>query len=129
VRTAVAAHDQGFVPAPPQTVYEVLADVGGYGGWWAGTAVDAEGRPRFAGGPAVAVSAERHRPGVGLFLRLGPPLDGTLEWYLEPFEEGTVVNSILDVHLAAGGRRLQRRLHRLRSGIRAGLVDLQGRVA
>ena len=117
------------MPAQPPAVYEVLADVAGYARWWPGTALEGDGRLHLPGATAVTVSTEGHRPGVGLFLRLGPPLDGTLEWYLEPFEEGTVVNSILDIHLAARGRSLRRRLRRLRSGIRAALVELQGRVA
>jgi hypothetical protein len=65
--------------------------------------------------------AERHRNDVGLHL-VSP--DGDLEWYLEPFDDGTIVNAFLDVE-DVPGRRGERRLHRLRGSIRAGLVGLK----
>ena len=127
----VRAHDQGFVASDPGTVYGVLAEVGAYPAWWPGVNVTSEGPDlllRLSGWPAVPVRPEAHRPGVGLFLRLGEPLDGTLEWYLEPFQEGTIVNAILSVSLRGGSGRASRRLRRLRRAIRAGLVALRGRV-
>ena len=57
-----------------------------------------------------------------MFIELGPPLNGTLEWYLEPFEEGTIVNALLDAELPGGGAR---RLRRIRAQIRRGLVGLK----
>lgn len=137
---AVTAHDQGFVAAPPREVYEVLSDVRSYPAWWPGTdaagdtdAAAGEGadtvRLRLPPAPPVIASAERHRPGVGVFIRLGPPLEGTLEWYLEPFEEGSIVNAILDLRLDGGRRRAARRLGRLRAGIRGALVALREHLA
>jgi hypothetical protein len=47
-----------------------------------------------------------------------------MEWFLEPFQEGTVVNCILDLDLAGGWRGTSRRLRRIRTAIRRGLVGL-----
>jgi hypothetical protein len=60
---------------------------------------------------------------VGLFLNLSPA-SGTLEWYLERFEEGTVINCFLDLDLHGGSSRALRRLRRIRTAVRAGLVGL-----
>lgn len=49
---------------------------------------------------------------------------GTLEWYLEPFQEGTIVNVLLDVEAGSGARRSERRLVRMRSSVRRALVGL-----
>ena len=122
------AVDQGFVSASPASVYRVLADVLSYPVWWPGVEVRSSGadmRLQMSGGPSVPASAEGHREGVGLILRLGPPLSGTLEWYLEPFEEGTVVNSILNVDLPGGPLRSARRIRRLRVGIHRGMAALR----
>ena len=51
--------------------------------------------PRLGG---TRVRLEGERPGTGMILRLaGPRLAGSLEWYLEPFKEGTIVNAILEL--------------------------------
>ena len=124
------AHDQGFVDAPPGIVYRSLSDIGAYASWWADAAGgESEGVVRIRLEPRLVTEArpERHREGVGLFLRLGPPYDGTLEWYLERFEDGTVVNVFLDVGLAGRGDG-SRRLRRIRSAIRRGLVGLKARL-
>jgi uncharacterized protein YndB with AHSA1/START domain len=123
--TEVHAHDQGFVSASPQRVYEVLADLGAYPRWWPGAAT-ADGKVRVPlWGRHSEASAERHRPGTGLYLRLGSPSLGTLEWYLEPFEAGTVVSCLLDLELAGGPRKLRRSLRKARSEVRKGLVGLK----
>jgi hypothetical protein len=122
------AHDQGFVAASPGRVYGALADLGGYPAWWAGATSDPESdrvRLGLEPGRGVEATAERRREGLGLFLRLGPPLHGTLEWYLEPFEEGTMVNCFLDVEPPGGRWRASRRLPHLRAGVRRGLVGLK----
>jgi uncharacterized protein YndB with AHSA1/START domain len=126
------ALDQGFVAASPASVYRVLADVSSYPVWWPGVEVrssEADVRLRLPGGPLVPAAAEGHREGLGLILRLDAPLSGTLEWYLEPFEEGTVVNAILHVDLPEGPRRSARRLRRIRVGIHRGLVALKEHLA
>jgi uncharacterized protein YndB with AHSA1/START domain len=124
--TEVHAHDQGFVAAPPERVYEVLADLTAYPHWWrAAAAVDGEVRLRLSGRVPSSASAERRRPALGLYLRLGAPTAGTLEWYLEPFEEGTVVNCLLDLDLRGRSRRAQAGLRRARSEVRRGLVALK----
>jgi hypothetical protein len=95
--------DQGFVPAPEGRVYARLAGVERYGAWW-------PGHPE-------GLAVESERPGAGLVLRLR---DGVLEWYLEPFKDGTIVNAILD--LGDAGRR---RVMRVRSSLRRGMVSLR----
>jgi hypothetical protein len=117
------SHDQGFVAAEPADVYEAIADPDSYGRWWQNTATDGPRPARLLlGRSRVSAAATRHRPGVGVFVELGPPLDGTLEWYLAPFEDGTIVNALLDVELPGRGAR---RLRRVRAQIRRGLVGLK----
>jgi hypothetical protein len=126
--TTLDSVDQGFVTAPHVSVYGILADVQAYPAWWPGAEVRSSGedlRLRLPGGPSAPAVARGHREGVGLTLHLGPPYSGTLEWYLEPFEEGTVVNSILHVDLPGGPRRSARRLRRLRVGIHRALAALR----
>jgi hypothetical protein len=118
------SHDQGFVPVAPDRVYEALSDPATYERWWPGVGTWSGERLslRLDGRPWEA-TPDRERPGVGMFLNLRPSL-GTLEWYLEPFEEGTVVNCLLDLDLPGGSRRALRRLRRIRTAVRAGLVGL-----
>jgi uncharacterized protein YndB with AHSA1/START domain len=115
-------HERAFVAAPPDTVYAALADTPSYARWWPGTS-GRDGRVRLPlarGGDDATPSG--HRPGIGLWLEL-PTYDGSLEWYLEPFEDGTIVNAFLDVVLS--GRRLDRRLLRYRTSVRRGLFGLK----
>lgn len=107
----LAAHDQGFVIAAPDRVYARLADLATYETWWPGR--------RLTG-----ASSSRERPGKGLLLDLAPPLHGTLEWYLEPFRSGTIVNAILDLDPVVGRKRSSRILVRARRAVRRGLVGL-----
>ena len=116
------SHDQGFVGAPPGDVYRLLADPASYPGWWP--------RARLEGaslvlplGSAGAVAPERHRDDIGLHL-VGP--GAQLEWYLEPFDDGSIVNAFLEV--PGSGRRAARRLLRMRGAIRTGLVGLHARL-
>lgn len=125
----VAAHDQGYVPAPPDQVYARLVDLATYEDWWPGTRIRTRSdhlkrlqiafRRRFVG-----VEAVEERAGTGLVLQLSSPFRGTLEWYLEPFRNGTIVNGILDLDLAGGSRGSRRGLLRLRACIRRGVVGL-----
>ena len=121
------SHDQGFVAASPTAVYRAVSDVGRYPSWWPSIHVDPGDPATISLEPRVAVSVTRNdeRDGIGLSLALGPPYEGTLEWYLEPFEEGTIVNCLLDVDLPAGERRARRRLLRLRAEIHRGLVGMK----
>ena len=125
--TRVAAHDQGFVAAPAEAVYGLLVDPRGYAGWWPGIRAEPDtGMLRGLGGSRpVPMREEAHRPGVGLVLRLGDPRPGTLEWLLQPFDDGTVVNAILHLDLPMGSRRAERRLRRIRSSVHGGLVGLK----
>lgn len=118
----VRSHDQGFVAAAPGEVYTLLAEPVSYPGWWPGTRANGEGvllplgrRPRHA-------TPDRKREGIGLYLVFG---GDSLEWYLEPFDDGTIVNAFLDVEAA---RRASRRLLRMRASVRTGLVGLKHRL-
>ena len=118
------SQDQGFVQVPPDQVYEALRDLAGYQRWWPGVGTWSGGRLslRLDGRPWEA-APDRERPGVGMFLNLRSPAD-TLEWYLEPFEEGTVVSCFLELDLPGGSRRAGRHLRRIRAAVRSGLVGL-----
>ena len=116
------SHDQGFVAADPAQVYEVLADPRSYPAWWPGATATPEGvslplrrRPRPA-------RPDRLRDHVGLHL---VSEDQTLEWYLEPFDDGTIVNVFLELAGSAPGSRAPRRLLRMRSAVRQALVGLK----
>ena len=123
----VRSHDQGFVPAPPTSVYALVSRPASYPSWWPGAACDGDAgsalRLPLEPGKRKPATVERHRPDVGVFLSL-PGHRGTLEWYLEPFQEGTIVNVLLDVEAGSGVRRSERRLVRMRSSVRRALVGL-----
>lgn len=112
----VRSHDQGFVGSPPDRVYATLADTASYPSWWAGSRAE-DGGVRLPFWSRTPATAERHRAGVGLYL-VSPA--GSLEWYLEPFEDGTIVNAFLEQPGRVGARRLVR----ARAAIRRGMVGL-----
>lgn len=122
----MAAHDQGFVPAPPATVYGLLAEPASYPSWWPGTAASGDGRVTLPlGGRPQVTAPEALREGIGLVLRLAGSAPGTLEWYLEPTDGGTMVNCVLDVNIRGGPRRSSRVLLHMRAAVRRGLVGLR----
>lgn len=112
------SHDQGFVAAPAARVYGAVSEPSSYATWWPGTRLDGEVL-RLAVPRSTPVSLERQRDGVGLYL-VGPSL--SLEWYLEPFDDGTIVNAFLEIPGAGG--RAERRLLRSRGRLRRALVGL-----
>jgi hypothetical protein len=114
------SHDQGFVAAAPAAVYGKLADPATYPSWWAGSKPEGDRVSLPLGRPAAQM--ERERDGIGLHLVFG---NESLEWYLEPFEEGTIVNAFLDLRAAGSARRSARGLLRMRSSVRRGLVGLK----
>lgn len=121
---AIRSQDQGFVGAAPAQVYEVLADPASYAAWWPGARSGTDyvllplhRRPHPA-------KAERHRKDVGVHL-VSP--DEDLEWYLEPFDDGTIVNAFLQISAVPGGGT-DRRVRRMRGAIRMGLVGLKRRL-
>jgi hypothetical protein len=115
----VASVDTGFVAATPGRVFQVVADPAAYPRWWPGT----------LRAPAPGIGRAEYRlgvvrPGVELTVRLqGRRHGGRLQWYLEPFEEGTVVYGIVD--LETDRRWTVRRQRGVRAGIRAALVALK----
>jgi hypothetical protein len=122
------AWDQGVVWAEPSHVYRALSDPAGYGAWWPGARASLDdGRVtlRIPGLPGLRVVTERLREGVGLFLRLEGDLSGNMEWYLEPFEEGTIVSCLVELEIPGGPRRSGRALRRLRAAVRRGMVGLK----
>jgi hypothetical protein len=127
-RATIRALDHGFVAAKRERVFEVLRDPTGYAGWWPGARSLGDGRLRVPGLPPVAVSADRVRLGTGLVVRVSGRrpggIDGHLEWYLETFEEGTVVSCITDLRAPRPWR--PRRVLRLRSSVRSAMVALKG---
>jgi hypothetical protein len=116
---SLRSHDQGFVAASPDRVYRLIARPDTYPSWWAGSKLTAEGLSLPVAGGVAKV--ERERNGVGLHLVYG---ERSLEWYLEPFDEGTIVNAFLDVP-GRPGRRASRGLLRMRGAVRRGLVGLK----
>ena len=118
----VRAHDQGFVSASPSRVYRTLLDLDSYPGWWPGSRVGRDGLALPLSRSASGVRSERERNDEGLHLVFE---GGSLEWYLEPFDDGTIVNAFLDVGPNAGRPR---GLLRLRAGVRDALVGLKRRL-
>jgi hypothetical protein len=123
----VAAIDQGFVLAAPPRVYELVRDPAGYPVWWPGVRADGEGRLRFPELGPVAVAVDEVREGIELLIRVeGRRGRGHLQWYLEPFKEGTIVYGITDVQAKRSWSA--RRVLRHRSSMRRALVSLKDRL-
>lgn len=123
------AWDQGFVAASPERVYRAVEEVGGYHAWWPGATVVVEQGGvtlRLPRVPPLVVRPEARRAGTSAVFRLDGRVRGRWEWYLEAFEEGTIVNSLFDLDIPGGERASARRLHRLRVAVRGGLVALKG---
>ena len=118
------SHDQVFVAVPPEDVDARLADGDGYPVWWPGSAVSADGLLLALGRERLSSRIEGRREAIGMWLPL-PDLDGSVEWYLEPFEEGTIVNAFLDVVLENRPRAAARRLRRMRISVHRALVSLK----
>jgi uncharacterized protein YndB with AHSA1/START domain len=114
------SHDQGFVGVPPDGVFRVLADPATYPTWWPGARANGSGVSLPIRRGTRRFSVDRQREGIGLYL---VSEGGSLEWYLEPFDDGTIVNVFLDFE---GAGRSARRLLRMRGAIRAALVGLKG---
>ena len=121
----VAVHDQGYVEAGTPLVYGALADPAGYPRWWPDARWEERLALRLGGRAAFRARAERQRTDLGLVLTLHGPAEGSLEWHLEPLEDGTVVNAILNLDLRGGRRRSERRLLRARAAVHRGLVGLK----
>jgi hypothetical protein len=119
----VAVVDQGFVPASPERAFEMLRLPDAYPGWWPGVRAGRGGIDLPVLGE-VSVSVERVRTGVGLLVGVtGRRASGHLEWYLEPFEEGTLVSCITDLEVRRAWS--PRRVRRWRASVRSGLVALE----
>ena len=123
----VAAIDQGFVLAVPDRVFELVRDPAGYPAWWPRVRADGEGRVRFPELGSVAVAVDVVRDGIELVVPVeGRRVRGHLQWYLEPFKEGTIVYGITDVQTTR--RWSGRRVLRHRTSMRRALVALKERM-
>ena len=118
------AHDQGYVAAAPEAVYATVADPSTYPRWWPGASTTGtDGGVRIPlGSSTVDARPEGHREGLGLYLAVP---HGSIEWYLEPFEDGSIVNVFSDLDLPGGARAAARRLHGARSSVHTALVHLK----
>ena len=120
----VASVDTGFVAAAPVRVFEVLADPSRYARWWPGVR-DGGDVVRLPGIGRATARAEEVAPDVELTLRVsGRAWAGRLQWYLEPYKEGTVVYGIVDLETA--GRWGRRRRTAARASIHRALAALKG---
>jgi uncharacterized protein YndB with AHSA1/START domain len=120
----VASVDTGFVGATPGRVFEVVADPASYPRWWPGARGEGPSELRLPGIGRAGFHVGDVRPGVELTVRLeGRRHGGRLQWYLEPFEEGTVVYGIVD--LETDRRWTARRKRGVRAGIRRAMVALK----
>ena len=120
----IRAHDRGFVAAPPPEVHRVLADTGSYSLWWPGAGGTSDGPVLPLGRRRVRARPHGHREGLGLHLALERPAGG-LEWYLEPFDDGTIVNAFLHLERISPDARGHRSLLRMRGSVRRALVGLK----
>jgi len=105
-------------------VYENLRDTASYRSWWPGTEATDDGLRLRLGRRTVDSRPDGHRDGIGLWLPL-PAFDGSLEWLLDPFDDGTIVHAFLDLELPGGPGRARRRLLRFRASVRRALVGLK----
>ena len=124
----VSIHDRGWVPGSPQDVYRIVESIHTYPSWWRAISVDEGETERHVtltlpGLGRVRASAAGKRPGVGVIIQLAGDVDGVLEWFLEPFKEGTVANVLL--RLATRPRRWKRQERAYRSAVRNGLVAIR----
>ena len=119
----VAEIDKGFVRAPPERVFELVRDPFRYPQWWPKVRADGRGL-RLPVLGRVSVTTEGIRDGVELLVPVaGPRVRGHLQWYIEPFKDGTVVYGITDVQTAR--RWSMRRVLRHRASMRRALVALK----
>ena len=119
----VASVDTGFVSAAPRRVFEMLAQPMAYPGWWPGTT--GSGSHLFLPGIGrVSWQEDGVQPDVELTLRVeGRGVRGRVQWYLEPFKEGTVVYGIVD--LEADRALRPRRQRAIRAGMHGALFALK----
>ena len=124
----VVVHDRGWVPAPPKEIYRVAESIPTYPSWWRQIHVEEgeSGRHFIVRIPAlgeVRASVAGERRAVGLIIQLSGDVDGVLEWFLEPFKDGTIVSVLL--RLSTRPRRWNRREQAYRSTVREALVALR----
>jgi hypothetical protein len=112
-------------------VYEVLAGPASYENWWPRMTCRMTGERGLevilAGFGKLGVRVVRARHPDSLVLALADDrTEATLEWLLQPFREGSIVNVLLGLQRARGLNR--RRELAYRSAVREGLVALKQRL-
>jgi hypothetical protein len=124
---AVAIHDRGFVRAPVEEVYGVVAVPARYEEWWPRVTSRSAGgggvQLILAGFGKVAATMERDRaPDSFVLVLSNDRTRGALEWFLEPLPHGTLVNVLLRLERAERWNR--RRELAYRSAVRDAVVAL-----
>jgi polyketide cyclase/dehydrase/lipid transport protein len=121
----VAEIDRGFVRAPPGRVFEIVRDPARYPEWWPRVRRAGEGAVRFPELGKVRTGVRGVKDGVELIVEVeGGAVRGHLQWYLEPFKDGTIVYGITDLETTR--RWSRRRVLRHRASMRRALVSLKG---
>lgn len=127
--------DDGFVRAPAPLVYRRLTDIGSYGDWWPGLAVE-----RLDTEPEAWRFRMRHgltslrfegvpgswRLDTGFVLTVTGDLEGRAEFWLERVGGGTTVHHLLVARTAR--RRPLRALRAYRRVLRRGLWAFKDRL-
>ena len=123
----VAEIDRGFVRAPPGRVFELVRDPARYPEWWPKVRSTREGSLRFEELGEVRTDVRGVKEGVELIVGLeSGAVRGHLQWYLQPFKDGTIVYGITDVETSR--KWSPRRVLRHRASIRRAMVALKDRL-
>jgi hypothetical protein len=123
----VAEIDRGFVRAPADRVFELVREPARYPQWWPRVRTARDGALRFPELGAVRAEPDRIEDGVELIVTVeGRGIRGHLQWYLEPFKDGTIVYGITDVETARPWSA--RRVLRHRASVHRALVALKDRL-
>jgi hypothetical protein len=120
----VAEIDRGFVRASPDRVFELVRDPARYPEWWPRVRRAGDRSLRFPQLGEVGTEVHGVKDGVELIVKVeGRAVRGHLQWYLEPFKDGTIVYGITDVETSS--RWTPRRVLRHRASIRRAMVALK----
>jgi polyketide cyclase/dehydrase/lipid transport protein len=123
----VAEIDRGFVRAAPDRVFDLVRDPTRYPEWWPRVRSTREGSLRLPELGEVRTDVRGVNEGVELIVEVeGGGVRGHLQWYLQPFKDGTIVYAITDVETSR--RWSSRRVLRHRASIRRAMVALKNRL-
>ena len=77
--TSIQVADQGFIAVPPEMVAPLIADRASWRRWW----------------PDLALTVREERGAKGVRWTIAGPLTGTMEVWLEPSLDGTMLHYFL----------------------------------